>query len=192
MLYRSEDRRARRSRRLLKEGLLELMGEKRFSEISVRDITDRMDLNRGTFYLHYPDTQTLLESLEGDLLGDVQHMIDEHAQEAAVGSLKPIFEPILDYIVENRELCYTLFANNANSNFIGRIHAMISRNGAALLRSWSLNAPEDRLEYLLSFLAYGLIGLIKEWFSTGMKLPKAELLAMADGLSAAAAGQFFQ
>ena len=31
----TEDRRSRRSRRLLKEGLLELMREKRFSEITV-------------------------------------------------------------------------------------------------------------------------------------------------------------
>ena len=63
-----EDRRSRRSRKLLKQGLLELMKEKRFSAISVRDVTDQMDLNRGTFYLHYPDTTALLRSLEEDML----------------------------------------------------------------------------------------------------------------------------
>lgn len=63
-----EDRRSRRSQRLLKEGLLGLMREKRFSDISVRDITERMDLNRGTFYLHYPDTTALLQSAETDML----------------------------------------------------------------------------------------------------------------------------
>ena len=52
MENKQEDRRSRRSRKLLKQGLLELMKEKRFAAISVRDVTDRMDLNRGTFYLH--------------------------------------------------------------------------------------------------------------------------------------------
>ncbi|MBR4210831.1 MAG: TetR family transcriptional regulator, partial [Oscillibacter sp.] len=35
---------------------MDLLREKGFSRISVRDITDRADMNRGTFYLHYPDT----------------------------------------------------------------------------------------------------------------------------------------
>lgn len=190
MLSQSEDRRARRSRRLLKQGLLELMREKRFSEISVRDITDRMDLNRGTFYLHYPDTQALLESMEDDLLRDVQSMIDEHAAETDIGTLQPIFEPILDFIVENRELCYHLFINNATSNFITRVHEMISRNGVSLIHSRFPGAPGDKLDYLLSFLSYGLIGLIKEWFSTDMVLPKTSLLHMANDLVAAATAQF--
>ena len=60
----SDDRRAKRSRRLLKDSLLALMQEKRFKDISARDITEGADLNRGTFYLHYSDTQALLESIE--------------------------------------------------------------------------------------------------------------------------------
>ena len=44
-----EDRRVRRTKKLLKQGLSELMKEKDFKDISVKDITDRMDLNRGTF-----------------------------------------------------------------------------------------------------------------------------------------------
>ena len=70
MENKQEDRRSRRSRKLLKQGLLELMKEKRFSAISVRNVTDRMDLNRGTFYLHYPDTTALLRSLEEDMLAE--------------------------------------------------------------------------------------------------------------------------
>ena len=66
-----EDRRARRSRKLLKESLLELMKHKTFSDISVRDVTDAADMNRGTFYLHYSGTAELLQSLEADLLSEL-------------------------------------------------------------------------------------------------------------------------
>ena len=59
MLKNPEDRRARRSRKLLKESLLELMKCKTFSDISVRDITDAADMNRATFYLHYSGTAEL-------------------------------------------------------------------------------------------------------------------------------------
>lgn len=122
----TEDRRSRRSRRLLKEGLLELMREKRFSEITVRDITERMDLNRGTFYLHYPDTTALLQSVETDMLAEAQALIDAHmAQTKEERTLRPVFEPILDYVVEHREVCQALFVNNSSSNFTDRLHQLI-------------------------------------------------------------------
>ena len=103
MLKNPEDRRARRTRRLLKESLLELMEQKHFSEISVRDVTDNADMNRTTFYLHYTDTTQLLQSMEEDLLAEAQVLVDAHIQETvADGTLRPVFEPILDFVVEHR------------------------------------------------------------------------------------------
>lgn len=182
------DRRSRRSRKLLKEGLLALMGEKRFSEISVRDITDRMDLNRGTFYLHYPDTTALLRSLETDILEEAQVLIDAHmAESAAEGSLRPVFEPILDDIVAHREVCKALFVNNSTSNFVGRLHDLIDRNGVGLVEIWFHSGSREQVEYLLSFVTYGLIGLMKEWFDQEMRLSKEELIMAADRMVKGAA-----
>jgi AcrR family transcriptional regulator len=56
-----EDRRSRRSRELLKRSFLELMREKGFTAITVKVITDRADVHRGTFYAHFPDKFALLE-----------------------------------------------------------------------------------------------------------------------------------
>lgn len=187
MLEHSEDRRARRSRKLLKQGLTELMREKKFSEISVRDITERMDLNRGTFYLHYPDTTTLLRSLETDMLQDAQAMIDKYLPETDLGTLRPVFEPILDYIIEHKEACTAILVNNSTSNFVDRLHQLIYRNGAGLVRKRFCVESEEQLDCLLSFITYGLIGLIKEWFDTDMKWQKPALLQMADRLVTGAA-----
>ena len=187
MLQQSEDRRARRSRRLLKEGLLELMREKKFSDISVRDITERMDLNRGTFYLHYRDTTALLQSLESDMLADAQEMVDKYLPQAEVGSLQPVFEPVLDYIVEHKEACALLFGNNSSSNFVDRLQELIGRNGEPLLRRRFPGATNDQVAAVVSFVTYGLIGLMKSWFDSGMQLPKPELVRTADLLAGGAA-----
>lgn len=175
-----EDRRIRRTKRLLKQGLAELMMKKEFKNITVRDITDHMDLNRGTFYLHYTDTYDLLQKLESDTLSDVQKMIDEHSSEAEAGSLKPVFEPILSYIVANRDICYSLFVNNASSNFIDNMQKLICRNGLELIHKFSDRLPEEKLAYLFSFITFGLIGLIKQWFDTDMQLAEHEIVDMAD------------
>jgi AcrR family transcriptional regulator len=62
------DRRVKRSRRLLQRSLMELMVERRFSSITVRDITERAEVNRGTFYTHFADKTALVEAILHDQL----------------------------------------------------------------------------------------------------------------------------
>lgn len=188
-----EDRRARRSRRLLKESLLELMKSKTFADISVRDVTDVADMNRATFYLHYSGTAELLQSVEEDLLEELQALVDAHMQESVeVGSVAPVFEPVLDFLVERREICAVLFASSEASGFFQSLQHLVHENGAPLVKTWF--HPEDpRLtDYLLNFLAWGFIGLLAEWFEKDMALPKAELLTAAQRVADGAAAGLFK
>lgn len=192
MLKNPEDRRARRSRKLLKESLLELMKRKTFSDISVRDVTDAADMNRATFYLHYSGTAELLQSVEEDLLAELQSLVDAHMQETfAVGSVAPVFEPVLDFAVEHRETCTILFASSEASGFFQAIQRLVHENGAPLVRTWFRPADPRLTDYLLNFLAWGFIGLLSEWFEKDMALPKAELLAAAQRMADSAAAGLF-
>ena len=193
MLKNPEDRRARRSRKLLKESLLELMKEKNFAEISVRDVTDAADMNRGTFYLHYSGTAELLQSLEEDLLSEIQALVDEHIQETvAVGSVAPVFEPVLDFVIEHRETCAVLFTSSEASGFFQSLQQLVHKNGAPLVRTWFQDADRRLTDYLLNFLAWGFIGLLKEWFDQDMALPKGELLSAAQRMADGAAARLFR
>lgn len=175
------DRRARRSRKLLKQGLLELLREKGFSRISVRDITERMDLNRSTFYLHYADTTDLMRSLEKEILSEIQQLVDAHMQETVEGnSLRPVFEPLLDYVVANRETCAALFEAGSGSEFLPGLRGVVYQNGLQLIRARYHPINEEQLAYLFNFAAFGLIGLLKAWFDREMELPKEDLIRQAD------------
>lgn len=186
MEERTEDRRSRRSRRMLKQGLLELMEEKRFPDISVRDITDRMDLNRGTFYLHYPDTFALLRSVEDDVLAEAWEVLNANRPERLEGSLRKLFGPVLDYIVEKRSLFHLLMSNDS-SRFVSRLQELIRRYGEELAQERFQNAGTVQMEYLMSFIAYGLIGVILEWFGSGMGLSREGLVELADKMVTGAA-----
>lgn len=59
------DRRVRRTRRRLRQSLIELILAHGYENITIQHITDHADLSRATFYLHYKDKDELLvNSLE--------------------------------------------------------------------------------------------------------------------------------
>ena len=63
----STDRRVRKTKKQLRLALMELLAEKSAKSISVRELTERADINRGTFYIHYRDVGDLLQRLEDEM-----------------------------------------------------------------------------------------------------------------------------
>lgn len=60
MAHKRPDRRVGRTRRRLKEALLELIRERRYDAITIEDITARADVGRSTFYSHFDSKEDLL------------------------------------------------------------------------------------------------------------------------------------
>lgn len=54
------DPRVNRTRQLLEQALSDLLTKKRFSQITVQDITEKAAVNRATFYAHFEDKYSLL------------------------------------------------------------------------------------------------------------------------------------
>lgn len=188
----TDDRRAKRSRRLLKESLLDLMREKDFRDISARDITDTADLNRGTFYLHYPDTQALLESIEDDIVAEAQALVDEHRDDVdSEESLAPVLLPLLDYIEQKFETIQLLLKNSNASSILDKMHTLIYDNSVDYARRRFGIEDDSKLNYFLSYVSFGTIGMVKEWADGGMTFSKEKLIAYADSLAELSAQALF-
>ena len=54
-----DDRRTQYSKRVIKESLFELMQEKPINKITVKELCERADVNRSTFYAYYTDIYDL-------------------------------------------------------------------------------------------------------------------------------------
>lgn len=175
-----QDRRIRRTQKLLKDSLIELMQEKEFKNISVKDITERADLNRGTFYLHYNDTYHLLQSVEEEVLSDFQDMISCYSHSFQRDTLLPVLNPVIDYISTHGTVCQILFNNSASTDFMNRFHRLINQNGQAIIQTMFPGADPTISDCFFEFVTYGLIGLIKQWFDSGKPLPNTQLAELAD------------
>ena len=57
------DRRVQKTRKLLQDALIELVAEKSYESVSIREILERANVGRSTFYAHFQDKDQLLHSI---------------------------------------------------------------------------------------------------------------------------------
>lgn len=94
---RIKDRRIQKTQKLLREALFCLIREKNYDSIVVKDILDRANVGRSTFYMHYGGKDELLVSGMHDMLRSVQLAVAPSSTkryEKVIWFSLPIFEHI--------------------------------------------------------------------------------------------------
>ncbi len=163
------DRRVRKTRRQLRECLITLLKEKKVQDITVRELTDMADLNRGTFYLHYKDVFDLLEKTEAELQEDFNQLVCKHDAVDLKQRPSVIFNEIYSLVYDNADLIEILLGENGDLSFVNRLKQLIREK---CLKDWmevfrSGNAAA--FDAFFSFIVSGCIGLVQYWLQTGLK-----------------------
>lgn len=74
-MAKAEYRSAIRSRKLIKEALADLLQEKPLDKITVTDVVNRAQINRGTFYAHYADIPDVINHLIQNTFSDIREVL---------------------------------------------------------------------------------------------------------------------
>lgn len=172
-----EDRRIRRTKRLLRQALAELMQEKEFKDITVTDVVDRADINRGTFYVHYRDVYDLREKIENEMIEDFRSMLAGYLPSPEHQSLRPVLGQAVDYVEENREMVCSLLRAAGSDGFKDKMLRIIEE-----CRLSVSHAPREKEIYVAQFIAAGVIGVLSKWLLQEDRLPKETLIDMMDEL----------
>jgi AcrR family transcriptional regulator len=85
----------------LHDALIGLAREKPYSSIAVKEILDRANVGRSTFYTHFHDKDDLLESGILEILQSVQ---DQHRADSPVDGVLAFSLPLLKHIDEHRRV----------------------------------------------------------------------------------------
>jgi AcrR family transcriptional regulator len=165
------DPRILRSRRMLMEALARLLMKKEFDDISVQDIADEATLNRGTFYLHYPDKNALVQAMtESRFRGLIERraitFTDCH------GALRAIALGVCDYLAETTSCPTQLARMSLEGSIIPVVEGMF-KEGLALHGM----APGVDAELLATTAAWAVFGAARRWFQTPNRIPAEEMAA---------------
>ena len=117
---RTQDRRVRKTRKLLRQSLFQLMEHKRVQDITVREITELSDLNRGTFYIHYKDVFDMMEQIEQELVEDFNRVFENFTPNIEHNDPLPLFIELFRYLQENADVGRVLLGPHGDIAFINR------------------------------------------------------------------------
>lgn len=176
------DRRIVRTRLVIRDALTELIEEKGFEAVSVKDITTRANINRGTFYLHYRDKFDLLEQSEAEVIEGIIAIITKATSEdletyRETGISVSLIVTVFEYIEEHAAFLKAILGPKGDVSFQSQLKAMfrknlLEKNLSPLIRKENLQVPA---EYFLSYVSSAHLGIIQQWLMSGRQETPAEM-----------------
>ena len=109
----TQDRRIRKTRAVLKSSLLSLMKEKSVKHITVKELCDKADINRGTFYLHYTDVFDMLEQIEDDMFRELDEFLVPIDKQDDVLN-EELFREVFIFVKNNNEFCQVMLSDRGD------------------------------------------------------------------------------
>ncbi|TVX99908.1 TetR/AcrR family transcriptional regulator [Cohnella terricola] len=183
------DRRQARTKHLLHQALMELIEEKGIERITVTDIANRADVNRGTFYLHYRDVPDMLDKIMNEvferLLGYTSRMDPrELSQYAYRDEPYPKLLDILEEIARNKDFFQTILGPNGDLSYAIRFRNMMASH---IFNKFEYILPENGQmlvprKYLVAYMASANFGMLMHWVESGMQESPYEMAMIATQL----------
>lgn len=159
----SQDLRVRRTQKWLQDALLQLMREKPFQELQIREIADRAEVARPTFYLHYQSKEELLLSL-------VDHVFTEFFNDLVNNSARGNYNKqtlciqLFVYWQRHEEMLCLIVQAEIQNEIIKRLGVYLKQLLLFIkAQTGKPVADGDALDLMVGFMSSGVYSLLTQW-----------------------------
>ncbi len=184
-IKKKENRSVVKTKRKLKLGLISLLKERPASKITVKELCELVDINRGTFYYHYTDIFDMINKIEEEFFDEFNEIITAittNGKKSKVGStgeedssgdktIDPllIIEKVFEFFDGNAQLSSVLIGPNGDISFIQSLKELVDEKISDVWIDAGSHMDEREYELFNSFIINGYIGLLQTWLETGRK-----------------------
>lgn len=173
------DRRVRKTKSQLRQALMQLMTEKPFKSISVRELSERADINRGTFYIHYRDVSDLLQHLEDEMAERLSELCRRHDPRDSMTGGYPFLTDLYAFIQENADLCKVLLGGYGDRAYTERICRILRDDFIEAYLSLLCPGDREKIHYFCAFIVPGNLMLALRWLQDGTRESPEEIARFA-------------
>ena len=165
------DIRTKYTKKIIRECFFELLKEKPLNRITVKEICEKADINRTTFYRYYKDPFDLMEQIQNEMLAAFR----SHAKATMPIDMKSALEAMFSAVIHNQEMYLVLISDNADRSFVRR---MILETYDLFKDSLAKKYPffsDNQRRWMYYYIAQGSVSITIDWLNRGMKETPAEM-----------------
>lgn len=151
--------------RMIEQELLALMETKRYEEITVSELCDRVGVPRKSFYRYFSSKDGALHALMDHTLLDFRHHV-ETTHENKVKNADLVLESFFQYWIERRRVLDAFQRSGISGTFVERaVHSTLEEQP---FRNYlrSLDDTVDKRQAVL-FVVAGLMSMVIRWHHEG-------------------------
>lgn len=160
------------TKRLLKDSLFELLETKSISQVTIKELCEKADLNRSTFYLHYQDQYELMEEVENEVSENTAKYLQNVSSNMDTTTYISAF---LGYIKDNASIFSVLLAQHEYLNFQDTLIRNVLGN---LKENLPLSYNGILKDYLFNFMVFGSLQIIRDWIKSGFELSTEQIAGL--------------
>ncbi|UXU83527.1 TetR/AcrR family transcriptional regulator C-terminal domain-containing protein [Mammaliicoccus sciuri] len=179
----AEDRRVRKSKRAIKQAFIQLLKENNLDRITIQQISDLADINRGTFYLNYEDKYALLDEMENEQIEKIKGFVDIRKMDLSTKTsdrfiedfANKIIKNVITHIEHNIEFYQVILNLERKSQIEEQLADIVRSNIKHLIgdKDNVFGIPEN---YYLSYVVGSMMSMIKYWVSDENRVSVEELV----------------
>lgn len=175
MAINDNDIRVRRTKKLLRKGVAELGKTKSVNKITVKELTDLVEINRGTFYLHYKDVYDLVDSIENELCEEFDQKVLTVTPDDILHRPVDVLETFFDYFKTHRDIINVLMGENGDAKFVYRFGELMNVKILELFKQIFPNMSMERYDFAYNYGKFGYVGILHCWATQYPQLSSREI-----------------
>ncbi|MBG0770998.1 MAG: TetR/AcrR family transcriptional regulator [Anaerolineaceae bacterium] len=180
-MARKMDRRVQRTRKLLRDALMNLIMEDGYDAISIQDITEKANLGRATFYLHFKDKDELLLDVMEQFIDDFMEQVPQISEaQWRLDDTKALVR-LFDFAAEHYDLYRILIIGSGGITAANQLRRSVAENIADFIRQEidELGAqPVVPTEFIANHFAGSLLATIYWWLDSDLSYTPEEMAEM--------------
>ncbi|MGG0451833.1 TetR/AcrR family transcriptional regulator [Priestia megaterium] len=163
-----------RTRKMIKESFIDLIQEKGYESITIRDIADNALINRATFYLHYVDKQDLVDKLIDEVFEELTDIINPciyiQKKRVNISQFQSMIEAIFTNIFHRAAFYQIMLSEKGVHGFNRKMQEVIQEKFRKEFAT--INLQEQKFstppELLIHFISSALIGTVEWWVNNDL------------------------
>lgn len=152
------------SKKAITDAFWELLDEKPYNKITVKNIVERCGVNRNTFYYYFQDIPSLMEET---LTQKIDLLIEKHCR---VGSLEECISLTVGYFMDHKKAAMHVYRSLPRDIFINHLDQLLYHLVSAYIKniSQAMNMQIKDEEIVIRFFKCLQVGIFLDWLDKGM------------------------